>query len=131
MSTTHADVAGRGAVGEPAAGFTVTGPLAAVVTLTARGPLDAAAVDRFTTAADAALQRAAGEAGCVVVDLTAVTYLAMEALRQLVIFARACRLADVQLRMFASPVARRKIVLAGLEESLPLEGGRDDGGLLR
>ncbi|MDQ7807581.1 anti-sigma factor antagonist [Amycolatopsis sp. A133] len=121
MSTTHAEVSGRGAAGEPAAEFTVTGPLAAVVTLTAYGPLDEAAVAGLSTATDAALQRAADDTGCVVVDLTAVTYLAMEALQQLALLARACRLAGVQLRVLPSPVARRKIVLAGLAEFLPLE----------
>ncbi|WP_199191765.1 STAS domain-containing protein [Amycolatopsis sp. CA-126428] len=122
MSTTHADVAGRGAAGEPGAVFAVTGPLAEVVTLTARGPLDAGVVDRLATATETTLQRAAAHADFLVVDLTAVTYLAMEALRQLVILARACRLADVRLRVLPSLVARKKIVLAGLAEFLPLEG---------
>ncbi|RSD10846.1 STAS domain-containing protein [Amycolatopsis eburnea] len=88
------------------------------MTLAASGPLDAAAAGRLEAASDAVVRHAAEGVGAVVVDLTAVTHLTLEALKPLVSLARACRTAGLEVHVVPSPTARKKIELTGLAEVL-------------
>jgi anti-anti-sigma regulatory factor len=109
-----------GVEGAPAAaGFHVTGPVGAAVTLTARGLLSPDAVARFATAARTATRRASTGTDCVIVDLTQVTHLALEALAPLIGLARECQDAGLRLRVRASSTVRAKLQTTGLAELLP------------
>ncbi|WP_410596131.1 STAS domain-containing protein [Amycolatopsis sp. lyj-23] len=121
MDTTHADVAGprRGSEEPPAARVQVTGPVDAVVALTVSGHLDTNAAGGLTHAIDTLLHHVAGGIDRVILDLTEVTSLTLEALTPLVRLARACRTATVPLHVALSPEARRKVALTGLAAVLP------------
>ncbi len=56
-----------------------------------------------------------------VVDLTQVAYLALEALAPLINLARECQAAGLRLRVRASPTVRTKLRTTGLAELLPLQ----------
>ncbi|MGW4525038.1 STAS domain-containing protein [Amycolatopsis sp. NPDC004378] len=63
----------------------------------------------------------------VVVDLSAVTYLSMEAIAPLVLLARHCVAEGRRLRIESSEPAHRKLVTMGLDRVIPLAGGAEPG----
>ncbi|MFF1607627.1 STAS domain-containing protein [Amycolatopsis sp. NPDC058278] len=74
-----------------------------------------------TTAIDDIADRVRGTpAAAITVDLSAVTYLSMEAAARLVVLARLCAEEGRSLRVVPSGQARRKLVTMGLDAALPL-----------
>ncbi|MGW3960158.1 STAS domain-containing protein [Amycolatopsis sp. NPDC005003] len=90
-------------------------PTADVITVKAPNVLDAHTADRLSTPVAAAPPEAA-----VVVDLTAVTELSLEAAAELMTLTHRCQHERRTLQVIASTAARRKLALLGLDTLLPL-----------